>query len=109
MRWTNGSCASILEAAMREPAGPKKYRATLFTNGGSQAVRLPKECRFDGKVVEVWREGSRVIIEPVEKRAWSPGFREELLRLAPDVNLEPPERLPASAYREAVLDELGND
>jgi len=85
---------------------PKKYRATLFTNGGSQAVRLPRECRFDGKVVDVWKEGSRVIIEPVEKRAWSPGFWERLLKLAPDVNMEVPERLPDSSHRDAVLDEL---
>jgi len=72
-------------------------------------VRLPKECRFDGKVVEVWREGSRVIIEPVEKRAWSPGLKERLLRMAPDVNMEVPERLPPNPYREAVLDELAED
>ena len=88
---------------------PKKYRATLFTNGGSQAVRLPKECRLDGKVVEVWREGSRVIIEPVEKRAWSPGLKERLLRMAPDVNMEVPERLPPNPYREAVLEELAEE
>ena len=88
---------------------PKKYRATLFTNGGSQAVRLPKECRFDGKVVEVWKEGSRVILAPVEKRAWSPGLKERLLRMAPDVNIEVPERLPSNPYREAVLDELAED
>jgi len=59
---------------------PTRYRATLFTNGGSQAVRLPKECRLDGKVVEVWRDGSRVIIEPVEKPGWPEGFWEELKR-----------------------------
>jgi antitoxin VapB len=99
----------IFKASGREVAVPKKYRATLFTNGGSQAVRLPKECRFDGKVVEVWREGSRVIIEPLEKRAWSPGFMESLLRLAPDVNMEVPERLPPNPYRDSVLDELAND
>jgi antitoxin VapB len=88
---------------------PKKYRATLFTNGGSQAVRLPKECRFDGKLVEVWREGSRVIVAPMEKRAWSPGLKERLLEMAPDVNMEVPERLPSNPYREAVLDELAED
>ena len=88
---------------------PTRYRATLFTHGGNQAVRLPKECRFDDKVVEVWKEGSRVILAPVEKRAWSPGFRERLLSMAPEVNMEVPERLPASPYREAILDELAED
>lgn len=59
---------------------PTKYRAMLFTNGGSQAVRLPKECRLDGKVVEVWRDGSRLILEPVEKPGWPEGFWEEIQR-----------------------------
>ncbi len=40
-------------------------RARLFMNGGSQAVRLPKEFRFEGTEVLVRREGKRVILEPV--------------------------------------------
>jgi hypothetical protein len=37
-------------------------RAKLFQNGGSQAVRLPKECRFASQTeVVVRREGRRVI------------------------------------------------
>ena len=48
--------------------------ARIFPNGGSQAVRLPKECRFDEdtKEVRAWREGRRVILEPVDE--WSEGF-----------------------------------
>ncbi len=38
--------------------------AKLFKNGHSQAVRLPKEFRFDGDEVLIYREGSRVIIQP---------------------------------------------
>jgi antitoxin VapB len=30
--------------------------AKLFTNGGSQAVRLPAEFRFDGEVVYIHRD-----------------------------------------------------
>ena len=41
--------------------------AKLFTHGGSQAVRLPKEFRFDGGEVRIRREGRTVILEPVEK------------------------------------------
>jgi antitoxin VapB len=43
-------------------------RAKLFRNGGSQAVRLPKDCRFpeDQDEVIVRREGRRVILEPVD-------------------------------------------
>ena len=36
--------------------------AKLFANGGSQAVRLPKDCRFAGKEVYVHRLGSTVMI-----------------------------------------------
>lgn len=49
------------------------HRAKLFQNGGSQAVRLPKECRFERQdEVIVRREGERVILEPVDE--WSEEF-----------------------------------
>jgi antitoxin VapB len=49
-------------------------RAKIFTNGGSQAVRLPKSVRFpDGQTeVVVRREGRRVILEPPDE--WSEEF-----------------------------------
>lgn len=49
-------------------------RAKLFQNGGSQAVRLPKECRFpEGQAeVVVRREGRRVILEPLDE--WPADF-----------------------------------
>ncbi len=56
----------------------KAKRAKLFRNGGSQAVRLPKECRFaEGQdEVMVRREGRRVIIEPVDE--WPAEFLKSL-------------------------------
>lgn len=52
----------------------KAARAKLFQNGGSQAVRLPKECRFasQGEVL-VRRQGRRVILEAADE--WSDEFR----------------------------------
>jgi virulence-associated protein VagC len=38
--------------------------AKIFWSGRSQAVRLPKEYRFDGTEVTIRREGSRVILTP---------------------------------------------
>ena len=38
--------------------------AKVFTNGGSQAVRLPKDCRFPDDEVLVNRIGSIVILMP---------------------------------------------
>jgi antitoxin VapB len=40
-------------------------KAKLFWSGRSQAVRLPKEFRFDGDEVRIRRHGSAVILEPV--------------------------------------------
>lgn len=49
-------------------------RAKIFTNGGSQAVRLPKSVRFPTSQREVIarRSGKRVILEPADE--WSPDF-----------------------------------
>ena len=42
--------------------------AKLFMHGRSQAVRLPKEFRFEGTEVRVSKVGDKVILEPVEKK-----------------------------------------
>ena len=39
--------------------------AKLFWSGNSQAVRLPKEFRFEGKMVNIRKQGKQVIIEPI--------------------------------------------
>jgi antitoxin VapB len=45
--------------------------AKIFWTGRSQAVRLPKEYRFDGKEVRIRRHGSGVILEPItDDWAW---------------------------------------
>lgn len=38
--------------------------AKIFMNGRSQAVRLPKECRFDCDEVYVEKVGDAVILRP---------------------------------------------
>lgn len=43
--------------------------AKLFKNGQSQAVRLPKEFRFDGSKVYIAHLGSAVVLLP-EKDTW---------------------------------------
>ena len=51
-------------------------RAKIFKSGGSQAVRLPKQFRFeDGEEVLIYRQGRRVILEP-QRRTWSRRFLE---------------------------------
>lgn len=46
--------------------------AKLFMHGRSQAVRLPKEFRFEGTEVRVSRVGDKVILEPTEKKPFDP-------------------------------------
>ena len=41
--------------------------AKLFQNGKSQAVRLPKEYRFEGDEVGIKKVGNAVILVPLTK------------------------------------------
>ncbi len=43
--------------------------ARVFKSGNSQAVRLPKQFRFSGKEVEIFRRGDEVVL-----REKSPGM-----------------------------------
>ena len=38
--------------------------AKIFRHGGSQAVRLPKEFRFEGTEVSIERRGDEVVLKP---------------------------------------------
>ncbi len=68
-------CLNDLEAVMTQakdkpakdkPTLARPATAKLFMHGRSQAVRLPKEFRFEGKEVRVSRVGEKVILEPLE-------------------------------------------
>jgi antitoxin VapB len=41
--------------------------AKLFWTGRSQAVRLPKQFRFEGTEVHIRRQGNAVVLEPIAK------------------------------------------
>ena len=47
---------------------------TLFSNGRSQAVRLPKEFRFPGTKVSIRRLGNGILLEPVEDSTWPENY-----------------------------------
>ena len=67
--------------------------AKLFTNGSSQAVRLPKEFRFNGTEVYVQKVGSSVMLVPKDK-AWET-FMEGINEFTDDY-LEQAEERPAN-------------
>ena len=47
--------------------------AKVFMNGRSQAVRLPKDCRFDCDEVYVHKQGDKVILS-AKKPDWDEFF-----------------------------------
>ncbi len=69
--------------------------AKLFTHGGSQAVRLPKEFRFEGGEVRIRKDGDKVILEPIE-RDWDAFWAEidALREAAGEPFPDPPADLP---------------
>jgi len=42
-------------------------KAKVFISGNSQAVRIPKEFRFDAAEVEIFQRGNEVILKPQPK------------------------------------------
>ena len=50
-----------------------RQTAKLFMNGRSQAVRLPKEFRFDGSEVAIQQVGDAVVLTPLVNR-WKAMF-----------------------------------
>ena len=74
-------------ARTAELQGTPSARAKLFTNGRSQAVRLPKQFRFQGTEVAIRKEGKAVVLEPVAKRQWPAGYWQRVDRRAKDLAL----------------------
>ncbi len=73
--------------------------AKLFENGRSQAVRLPRECRFAGDEVAINKVGDIVLLIPKENK-WS-GFVNSLDLFSSDFMAEGREE-PENQEREAL-------
>jgi len=69
----------------------KSRRAKVFWTGRSQAVRLPKEFRFDTDTVLVRREGDAVVLEPADE--WPEGYLDSFAG-APEDFTRPPQGEP---------------
>lgn len=77
--------------------------AKLFQNGKSQAVRLPKEFRFEGEKVYIRKVGSTVVLIPFDD-PWRPFF--EGLEMFTDDFMADGRQQPAeSDVREPMFDE----
>jgi antitoxin VapB len=66
--------------------------AKIFKNGQSQAVRLPKEFRFDTDEVFISKEGDKVILFPKRKMTWEGFF--ERHEPCPEFNIDRSDNIP---------------
>ncbi len=48
---------------------PRSRHVRLFKNGRNQAVRIPREMELPGDEAVIYRDGPRLIIEPVTQRS----------------------------------------
>lgn len=78
--------------------------AKLFKNGRSQAVRLPREFRFEGDTVRVRRAGRGVLVEPMytDVSTWFA----ELDRLAAEQFMPEGRQQPPSPQRHVFDDDV---
>lgn len=75
-------------------------KTTSFKSGGSQAVRIPKEFRFDAKNVEIERRGASLILTPApEKKNWPDGYIETIIANAAETDFV---RHPQGEHREII-------
>lgn len=58
------------------PGAPNMHALTakVFMNGGSQAIRLPAECRFDTAEVLIEKVGQSLVITPKRRGGWEEFF-----------------------------------
>ena len=78
--------------------------ARLFRNGRSQAVRLPREFRFEGDRVRIRWAGRGVLVEPMFGDV--PGWFAELDRLASEPFMPEGRQQPPTPKREVFDDEV---
>ena len=57
--------------------------ARVFQSGNSQAVRLPKEFRFNSEQVEIFRQGDDIVLR--ERPASAAGIFDALAALPADI------------------------
>lgn len=78
--------------------------AKLFMNGRSQAVRLPKEFRFEGKEVLIEKKGEAVILRPQPAN-----LSKSAKQLAWEAYLAEPRDVPDDFLSDEFLASLRND
>jgi antitoxin VapB len=82
-------------ASLKELQMNMQRKASLFRNGRSQAVRIPKDFELPGKDVMITKEGGRLVIAPAEPKQSLGDWLATLEPLAPEDRMPFIEDLPA--------------
>jgi antitoxin VapB len=88
-------------STLSTPSRPKE--AKLFRNNRSQAVRIPVEFELPGNRVMIYREGSKLIIEPVPRPT---NIVELLAEWRKEVLLSPEDQFPSIEDMPAQPEEI---
>jgi antitoxin VapB len=71
----------------------KRRRVKLFRHGRSQIVRIPPDFELPGNEATIYRDGSRLVLEPARRRGLAALLRTmKPLGGFPDIDDPPPER-----------------
>ena len=52
--------------------------AEIVRADGSQLVKLPKEFQLEGDTVSIRRQGEAIVLEPIKRTTWPPGFFDQI-------------------------------
>lgn len=75
-----------------------EMKTSVFTSGGSQAVRIPKALRINAKRVEIERKGETLVLRPLpDENCWPEGYLESFAAGRLDDSFERP---PQGEHRE---------
>jgi antitoxin VapB len=87
--WCEGLISDVADLSSEMP---KTKIARLFWTGRSQAVRLPREFRFEGDRVRIRRVGQGVLLEPIiqDTKEWFRKLDELNSEPFPSRNEQPP-------------------
>lgn len=97
-----GKAATIYPFGTYHHRDPAMNTARIFWSGRSQAVRLPKEFRFEGDQVRIRRHGNAVVLEPIASDwSWLDAIASEL-----DADFEAAAGEQPTAQERPELDEL---
>lgn len=71
---------------------------SLFKNGRNQAIRIPREFELEGTEAIIYKEGDKLIIEPVRKKSLK-----AVLASLPPLNEDFPEIIDLPVDSEEIL------